>query len=240
MPENKDIATELLICDSRNIKLPINASNWLSFDEQARLARISHQQQAELFLMGRYLLRQLAGRRLGIPGEQLEIRVDHRGKPALVGQPLFFNLSHSGSLLTLALDSHAKLGVDVETRRLSVSQAHRLARRYLHPDEQRWLMAQRHPAHDFIRLWTAKEALVKAQGSGIANTLAGFSWHPGSSHTRLEQQCYQLYQWPLTSAWLSLAVATEQRQIPQLIKLTDLADCLEITGPQPYLAINPL
>lgn len=239
MTENKDIATELLICDSRNLKLPINASNWLSFDEQARLARISHQQQAGLFLMGRYLLRQLAGRRLGIPGEQLEIRVDQKGKPALVNQPLFFNLSHSGPLLVLAIDAHSDVGVDVETRQLSIPQAHRLARRYLHPDEQQWLLAQTDPAHAFIRLWTAKEALVKAQGSGIANALAGFSWDPECGHTRLEQRCYQLYQWPLSSAWLSLAVATEQRLAPRPISLTDLADCLEITGPQPYLAINP-
>ncbi|WP_344953379.1 4'-phosphopantetheinyl transferase family protein [Zobellella aerophila] len=219
--------------------MPINAANWLSFDERARLAGIAHQQQARLFLLGRYLLRRLAGRRLGIPGQQLEIRVDQKGKPALVNQPLFFNLSHSGPYLALALDTRADLGVDVETRRLNNVQAHRLARRYLHPDEQRWLLAQADPAQAFIRLWTAKESLVKAQGSGIAGSLAGFSWHPDSVHTRLGQQSYRLYQWPLPSAWLSLAVAGEQGPAPQLIKLTDYPDWLEITGPQPYLAINP-
>lgn len=239
MPENKDIATELLICDSRNINLPINAANWLSSDEQDRLARIAHPGQAELFLLGRYLLRQLACRRLRIPAAQLAIRVDQKGKPALVNRPLFFNLSHSGPYLVLALNGRADVGVDVETRQLSASQVHRLARRYLHPEEQHWLLAQNHPEQAFIRLWTAKEALVKAQGSGIANALAGFCWHPDQEHTQLDQQCYQLYQWPLATAWLSLAVATEQRPAPQLINWADLADVLEITGPQPYLAINP-
>jgi 4'-phosphopantetheinyl transferase len=65
-----------------------------------------------------------------------------------------------------------ELGLDVESLR-AIPNRERLARRFLSEEERRWLAAR--PAHrgdrGFLVLWTAKEAYLKAVGSGIAMAL---------------------------------------------------------------------
>jgi 4'-phosphopantetheinyl transferase len=93
-----------------------------------------------------------------------------RGKPyapALAG--LDFNLSHARDHALIAVAREQPLGVDLERidRKLD---AHDLARRFLSRSESeslaRFPQAQR--AIAFLRLWTCKEAVLKALGAGIS------------------------------------------------------------------------
>jgi len=64
----------------------------------------------------------------------------------------------------------ATVGVDLEYERPRKN-ALALARRYFHPAEVLWLAAQvddRARQTAFIRLWCAKEAVLKAHGRGLA------------------------------------------------------------------------
>jgi 4'-phosphopantetheinyl transferase len=90
------------------------------------------------------------------------------GKPFAADLPdLEFNLSHTGSQVLLACARRQALGVDIEpeTRRFSAG----LARRFFAPREaaalDRLPEPLRHAA--FLRLWTHKEALLKALGVGL-------------------------------------------------------------------------
>ncbi len=78
--------------------------------------------------------------------------------------------SHSGHGLLMALGRNTIVGVDLEYERPR-KQVMALAHRYFHPDEAAWLEerideATRQSA--FIRLWCAKEAVLKAHGRGLA------------------------------------------------------------------------
>ncbi len=107
--------------------------------------------------------------------EQVNIRPDPEGKPRLVeAGPWHFNLSHSADWGLLAL-AREEVGVDVEDssrkieclqlarRFFSQSEANRVER--LHPTEQALL---------FFRIWTLKEAYVKATGRGLRLPLDNF------------------------------------------------------------------
>ncbi|MDP5292715.1 4'-phosphopantetheinyl transferase superfamily protein [Oceanimonas sp. CHS3-5] len=238
MSENNDIVVELLICDAVAIKPPQSADKTLSLAERRRLDSITNVTQARLFLLGRYLLRQRLSQLLHHDPAAFDISLNNRGKPELASGDWQFNLSHSGSLLALALSPRTAVGVDLETRRLDAPRIARLAGRYLAGAEQRRLANSPHPAHDFQQLWTVKEAVLKAEGGGIANNLDRVEWHPGQPRARFNGQCYRLFQGRLADASLTLAVAGEHSRLRRL----ELADCmpaLEITGPQPNLAINP-
>jgi 4'-phosphopantetheinyl transferase len=96
------------------------------------------------------------------------------GKPRLPDRPdLEFNLSHSGAALLLGIARAQPLGVDIEmvARRRPVLE---LAHRFFSSGEAAALArldAARQQAA-FLRLWSSKEAVVKALGRGLGFGLA--------------------------------------------------------------------
>ncbi|MER7848012.1 4'-phosphopantetheinyl transferase superfamily protein [Kitasatospora sp. NPDC096077] len=81
---------------------------------------------------------------------------------------LHFNLSHSGELALLAV-APRPVGVDVELVR-SGRDVDRLSRRFFPAPERELVARGGRPA--FARLWTRKEACVKAVGGRLAEGLA--------------------------------------------------------------------
>lgn len=132
-----------------------------------------------------FLLRLLLGSYLGRPGKDLRLIRGEHGKPALASRQstggLQFNLSHSGDWLALAFGSGAGVGIDIEVHR-TLRRAGDLARRYLPSAEADWLNSLQEPERSraFIAQWTAREALVKARGSSLAQSVAGLAlgWSP--------------------------------------------------------------
>ncbi len=105
-------------------------------------------------------------------GSDLVIDYDRRGKAHVRGDQLHFNVSHSGSALTLAVSRSLVVGIDLEHQRRP-RRIIELAQRFFAPHEAQALEhlheSERQTA--FLRLWTCKEALVKAEGTGIAGGL---------------------------------------------------------------------
>ena len=115
------------------------------------------------------------------PSGDVVIRRDGRGRPTLgAGHGLDegagsrsrrfdLNWSHSGQGLLVALATGARVGVDLELVRPR-PRALPLARRFFTAGEAdalaAWPTATREAA--FVRLWCAKEALLKASGHGLS------------------------------------------------------------------------
>ncbi|WP_417613866.1 4'-phosphopantetheinyl transferase family protein [Oceanisphaera sp.] len=240
MSKNKVIFTRALICDASRLQLPANARLLLSAAEQDRYGKMQHPRQARLFLLGRYLLRQLLATSLKQAPEHIRILIDHKGKPVLNEPGWHFNISHSGDLLALAFGNQAPLGIDVESRQLSGAQITRLARRYLTTNEQQWLDQGNNTTDAFLQLWTIKEAVLKAHGSGIANNLSAVHWQPHDEVAHFDDAPYQLHQFRHAHSRLTLAINSATGVSVDCLKLCDLPFELEITGSQPNLDNNAL
>lgn len=120
---------------------------------------------------GRAPLKALLARYLTISPDALSLTDDAHGRPHLAGHHgLHFNWSHSGdhAMVAIACDL-PELGVDIEQRR-ERPRALALAQRFFAEGEHAAL--QQLPAacrnEAFLRLWTAKEAVLKAHGRGLA------------------------------------------------------------------------
>ncbi len=141
----------------------------LAADEQARAARFHFERDARRWRTGRSLLRRTLGDYLSIHPAALELLAGLFGKPALSNSRLRFNASHSGAVLLLAFGWDQEVGVDVERLR-SDFVPEELAAQVFSAREQETLSAVlpggRHAA--FLSHWTAKEAYVKALGSGLS------------------------------------------------------------------------
>lgn len=86
---------------------------------------------------------------------------DH-GKPIVLGGP-HFSISHCREAIAVAVDDRP-IGIDIEAIRHADKD---LITRVMCAYEQEQIALSDQPDRTFIRLWTQKEAVVKAQGTGI-------------------------------------------------------------------------
>jgi 4'-phosphopantetheinyl transferase len=97
------------------------------------------------------------------------------GKPSVrEGFRHHFNLSHSGPCVAVAV-ADGEVGVDIERHRV-VPAAASLVERVFHRNEQQWLARQPDAVAAFFRLWTLKEALLKAAGTGFSHPPEQLCW----------------------------------------------------------------
>ena len=117
------------------------------------------------------LVREWLEDELGTPAEALAIhRTDH-GRPHLGAPHADWDASwsHSGEGLLMALAEGLRVGIDLEVRRPR-PKAQILADRFFAPTEAATLAAMPDALREaaFVRLWCAKEAVLKAHGQGLS------------------------------------------------------------------------
>ena len=84
------------------------------------------------------------------------------GKPYIEGGP-YFSISHCKEGIAVAIDEEP-IGIDIEAIR-HADEA--LIERTMNEEERLWVMGYGLRDRAFTRLWTQKEAVLKAQGVGI-------------------------------------------------------------------------
>jgi 4'-phosphopantetheinyl transferase len=182
---------------------------WLSNEERTRAARFVRPEDQSRFALAHGSLRLVLACYSGIEPAALRFSTASTGKPALLdGQGLHalrFNLSHSHGRMLIAVANGQDVGVDLEQIRDKVEPL-KLAERFYTPAEYEWIKSRPTPDHafEFYRLWVAKEALLKAQGTGIASLqqceifASASSSRPGARLT-----CDSAMQRGWTIQWLS-------------------------------------
>ncbi|MCU0797406.1 MAG: 4'-phosphopantetheinyl transferase superfamily protein [Akkermansiaceae bacterium] len=140
----------------------------VSDDERARAARLVFQEDRERWLKYRAALRRILGARLGVEPRELPLSLGEHGKPYVPGGGIDFNLSHSDRLAVVIVSCTGVVGVDIEPvsrgNSLLGCEAH-----FCHPREIEELSIDpQKRADELIHLWTAKEAGLKAMGTGMS------------------------------------------------------------------------
>lgn len=134
------------------------------------------------FVLGRSILRRSLGSSLAMDPTDLVFSAGERGKPFLavpeIDDPPRFNLSHSGNLVVFVIGL-VDVGCDVESLR-EVPNAERMARRFFSPSEQSLIESLGGSIRDraFLRIWTQKEAYLKATGLGVGMPLREVETEP--------------------------------------------------------------
>lgn len=149
---------------------PDSVLTLLNAAERARAERLRVAHPRRVFLYARAALRWTLGQATGRPPEEVRIVSGIHGKPGFdTTDGPGFNLSHSGGTVVIAVAAGLDVGVDVEEVRGSVRTLE-LARRFFKPRESAEVEAvQEGPERwrVFYHYWTAKEAVLKATGSGL-------------------------------------------------------------------------
>ncbi|MGC4047821.1 MAG: 4'-phosphopantetheinyl transferase superfamily protein [Armatimonas sp.] len=147
--------------------LPVEAA-LLSFDERERAARFRFESDRHRYMSCRAALRQILAAELNICPESLVFTYNPHGKPALgKNDSLYFNVAHSGTMALIALTYCAEIGVDIEALRPELATAEVAATVFTEAEREQFVESEWVP--QFFRLWTRKEAYLKAIGEGFAS-----------------------------------------------------------------------
>jgi 4'-phosphopantetheinyl transferase len=145
---------------------------YLSAHERQRLGRLTNQETRQEFIVCRGVLHLLLSVLSAEEPEHVRVNEDGNGKPRLEEDghkhALAFNISHTNGLCLIACGREMEVGVDVEYID-PLPELAAMAEKYLAPQEmKKWEeLDAAHRTEAFYRYWSAKEALLKALGSGL-------------------------------------------------------------------------
>lgn len=147
------------------------AAACLTGDELLRVARFRFREDALHWAACRASLREILGAALQLPPIQVPLILSEFGKPGLAPpfDSIHFNLSHCTGLAVVAIGIDGPVGIDLE----QLDRAQDLLEcesTFCHPAEVRQLPAEiPQRARQLLRIWTAKEAVLKALGTGLSH-----------------------------------------------------------------------
>lgn len=160
------------------------ALGWLDAAERSRRDRFLYPRPRREFTLCRAAVRSLLCRELGCGNAELSFETAKFGKPFArfrgIPAPVAFNVSHSGRHGLIALAPKGRIGVDVEERSTKRNLDGYI--RLLFAPEERTALEKsrgRGRVELFYRLWTLKEAAIKAAGAGLSIDPASFGIPPG-------------------------------------------------------------
>jgi len=184
--------------------------------EQDRAQSFHFERDRQAYIAAHALLRHSLSAVLGGDPAHWRFATGEFGKPYLIDPPpgcdLRFNLSHTRNQVAVALALGAEVGVDVEACERAEGFDMEIADAYFAKDEAALLRAIKDETlrrQQFLRLWTLKEACIKATGRGLSQPLDAFSIDPDRLSIRsqhLPAHCWRLAQWRVGKYQLAAAV----------------------------------
>ena len=147
-------------------------------EERTRASRFLFEKDRRVFAVTRWSLRRILSKVIGQDMASIKLSVDALGRPYVEGRPdLDFNISHSGQLSVISLSRESRIGVDVEIV-VAKENLLEIAKRVFSPEEVGFIQESYSKTERmilFYRLWTLKEALIKADGRGFSLKTTSFS-----------------------------------------------------------------
>ena len=139
-------------------------ADFLSPAERERAARFRRARDRQTFIARRVFLREILSQYAGADPAAIEFVRGEFGKPRVNYAELRFSASYSSGLALIAVSRTREIGVDVE-RIDPAFDREAVARHFFCGGEVGAALAS---AEEFFRLWTRKEAFLKALGVGFS------------------------------------------------------------------------
>jgi 4'-phosphopantetheinyl transferase len=141
----------------------------LNKDDQEFLGSLKNEHARHRSLAGRLMIRYIA-RLLELDPVHHVVRSE-TGRPELLQQGMDMGISHAGNMVVCAFVHGARIGLDIECIRDRPVQH---VRRYFTASERRFIDEHENSNQAFYQIWTRKEAVIKADGRGLAIALDSF------------------------------------------------------------------
>lgn len=204
----------------------------LSPDELERAMQFRSTIHQERFIASKSSLRLILSHYLLYSAEEIRFSQNEHKKPLLLeSNPnrVTFNISHSDNKAVYAIGRDMDIGIDIEQIQLDDKQA--IAKRFFNAQENSALDAlpDHERANAFYTIWTRKEAVLKAIGTGLYTPLASFSVsaQPKPEILNLKNEQWYLFSLNLDPAYTAAVASNKPIQTLQFWKLQHRQPYLE-------------
>lgn len=195
----------------------------LSQNEKEKFAQLSQTNLQNNYLITHATTRIILSQYLNLPPCQIKIVTKTNRKPIVSDSAtrarLDFNLTHSKNLCLLAISLTDIIGIDLEYKR-KINNCLALAKRFFTNEEHKMLAAYDNLLRNdiFLRIWTAKEAVLKGADLGIAGNLDQFTVNFDKKNNLIsinslleDLNKWSIYSLPLNNDFVAtLAIKTNQ------------------------------
>ena len=140
----------------------------LSEQEKNRAAFYEFESVKNNYIISQGGMRLILSRYLDLPVEKVNIGRHSKGKPFSLDDPhLYFNNTNSGDYVMYAFTRSGEIGIDLEHHR-QLDDLEEMIVKNSSEKEQEWIKKNPELKEErFFKLWTVKEAYVKAIGEGM-------------------------------------------------------------------------
>lgn len=143
---------------------------YLASEEVKSIKKFLGMKDRNIRMVSRITLKYLLSMKIGRPLEEVKIEYNPFGKPHVKNSRIEFNLSHTGNIILFGFSDY-NVGVDVEEMRLIDTES---AKIFMKEKEYKYfetLLDEKCRMKFFYQIWTAKESLFKATGTGITDQI---------------------------------------------------------------------
>lgn len=159
----------------------------LNPEERMTASKFFQEKDRQNFIIRRAALRILLAGYLGTKAREIAF-IEGENKKPLVRcdgcSAVNFNLSHSGDCILIGVSDN-ELGVDIEHVMESFNYQEML-NHVFNNEEKHFITSSDSPAKNFFKLWTRKEALIKATSKGVDDDLNKIPGLDGSHQVNTE------------------------------------------------------
>lgn len=176
-------------------------------------------------LVGRLLLRQLLTQFYQLTNSLKHLQYTKYGKPYLSQGP-HFSIAHTQEYVICAISDHSSVGIDIEKSQPIVPSDFKAE---MAPQYNQIIQSQK-PASEFLRYWTLKESVIKADGRGLQIDLASITFHNHQARIGNDSKVWHtqtIYPFPD----YTISIASEQpfqSPTPYLVNLSHLFTAYEL------------
>jgi len=163
-----DLEASAALLEAQESDIPrLSTADIAHFDKMA-----ADQKRQRLWRLSRIATRVVLERSAGTTHRNVDFIIAAGGRPSLAEEPPYFNVSHSGEALLIAVSKLGPVGVDLEQERsLAMSDDRRRRVVAAAAKHSSGLPLLAHSDADVARAWVRLEALSKALGTGIGRLL---------------------------------------------------------------------
>ena len=142
--------------------------------------------------------------------EEYTVEYNSNEKPILISEnTMYFNISHSGDYVALAL-SDKEVGCDIQEIR---PYNPKVAKRNYSKNETDFIEKSHNKDESFIRLWALKESVLKFTGMGISGGLSNYDFSPYAVEERFEAFGCNFYVQKTENLYFALCHKAEEFKI---------------------------
>lgn len=163
---------------------------------QRKISKLKSAEEKCTSLAG-YLLLKNGLKERGLSYHLENLKYTEYGKP-YTDNKIDFNISHSNGHVVCAFSTVGRVGMDIELiRPIDISYFKKIFR----ADEWKFIMSSVIPVEAFFYLWTAKEAILKADGRGLNAPLNKI--YIGVNDCRLEEAVWYCHTIPVFGRFIT-------------------------------------